>query len=332
MANIDTHGSNEEEWIGFDLDGTLAKYDGWKGIDRIGEPVPAMLILAYALHRFGHKIKIFTARVAPRDGDDGSKARKFVEKWCKEFLGFIPEITHVKDASMVALLDDRACAVEQNTGKILGGWSDFIPKASDKAKSVVSGMCKREKKATAEDDLITDYNEAIKMLIPKLKDWEGGFIPDAHYDTVGKVHDIGYGFTQIKDPVTGKMRPVRVGDKITREQADTRLNLDIRRLAARMHVLYPWMRKLDRKSKAAALSIGWNAGAGIFSKDLSPNFNRKIAVPGADPNKVFWEEQGTYTSSGGKKNVKGLVNRRAKERKAFYTPPPIIQLLQKTAP
>lgn len=31
MKKHDTHGSNEEEWVGFDLDGTLAKYDGWKG-------------------------------------------------------------------------------------------------------------------------------------------------------------------------------------------------------------------------------------------------------------------------------------------------------------
>lgn len=30
-------------WIGVDLDGTLAYYDGWIGAGHIGEPVPAML-------------------------------------------------------------------------------------------------------------------------------------------------------------------------------------------------------------------------------------------------------------------------------------------------
>ena len=30
-------------WIGVDLDGTLAMYDGWVGVSHIGEPVPAML-------------------------------------------------------------------------------------------------------------------------------------------------------------------------------------------------------------------------------------------------------------------------------------------------
>lgn len=126
MANRDTHGSSDAEWIGFDLDGTLAKYDGWKGVDHIGEPIPAMLVLAYMLHAFGRKIKILTARVAPRDGDDGSEARKYVEAWCEKHLGFVPEVTHVKDASMTTLFDDRACAVEQNTGKILGGWPDGL--------------------------------------------------------------------------------------------------------------------------------------------------------------------------------------------------------------
>jgi len=27
-------------WVGVDLDGTLAHYDGWKGADHIGEPGP----------------------------------------------------------------------------------------------------------------------------------------------------------------------------------------------------------------------------------------------------------------------------------------------------
>lgn len=29
-------------WIGVDLDGTLARYDGWVGITHISDPVPAM--------------------------------------------------------------------------------------------------------------------------------------------------------------------------------------------------------------------------------------------------------------------------------------------------
>lgn len=135
---MDTHGSNEEEWIGFDLDGTLAEYHGWKGVDHIGKPVPRMVIIAKLLHRLGKKIKIFTARVAPRDdGEGGDKARKHIEVWCKENLGFVPEITYEKDASMIALFGDRAIAVEQNSGKVLGGWMDFLPKPTPKARNAV---------------------------------------------------------------------------------------------------------------------------------------------------------------------------------------------------
>lgn len=164
MANRDTHGSNEEEWVGFDLDGTLAKYDGWKGVEHIGKPVPAMVVLAYMLHKFGRKVKILTARVAPRDGDDGSKARKYVQEWCRDYLGFVPEVTHLKDASMVALFDDRACAVEQNTGKVLGGWPDFLPEPSKKAQKAILGkMPESEKKADAHhpdfDDIVGLYKD-----------------------------------------------------------------------------------------------------------------------------------------------------------------------------
>lgn len=137
----DTHGSNAEEWIGFDLDGTLAKYDGWKGVEHIGEPITTTVVVAKLLHWLGKKIKILTARVAPRDdGDGGDKAKKYVEEWCRKNLGFVPEIVYEKDASMAALFDDRAVAVEQNTGKILGGWMDFLPKASDKAKKTILRM------------------------------------------------------------------------------------------------------------------------------------------------------------------------------------------------
>ena len=148
----DTHGSNEEEWVGFDLDGTLAKYDGWKGIDHIGDPVEPVVLMAKLLHWLGKKIKILTARVAPRGGEnDSDKARAYVEEWCQKNLGFTPEVTYVKDASMVALFDDRAVAVEPNTGKILGGWPDALPQVSEKARNAVLKMVKKleknEKKA-----------------------------------------------------------------------------------------------------------------------------------------------------------------------------------------
>lgn len=62
----DTHGQSGTGWYGFDLDGTLAVYDKWQGIDHIGEPVKPMVDLIKKMHNEGKTVKIVTARVAPR--------------------------------------------------------------------------------------------------------------------------------------------------------------------------------------------------------------------------------------------------------------------------
>ena len=103
----DTHGVGGKGWYGFDLDGTLAKYDGWKGIDHIGEPVAPMVRLVQAMHKGGLEVRIITARVAPRrspetkpnpytEGDrcieepgvqqwalqDRWSAKELIQEWC----------------------------------------------------------------------------------------------------------------------------------------------------------------------------------------------------------------------------------------------------------
>jgi len=148
----DTHGVSGEGWYGFDLDGTLAKYDGWKGIDRIGEPVRPMVELIKRMHAEGKTVKILTARVAPRLcgethatgckcgrceeeaskppvmqeqylaelGKDGMtvkrRASDYIRDWCADNLGFIPEIVYQKDQLMLELYDDRVKQVVPNEG------------------------------------------------------------------------------------------------------------------------------------------------------------------------------------------------------------------------
>ena len=145
----DTHGVEGKGWYGFDLDGTLAKYDGWKGIDHIGEPIEPMVNLIKKMHSEGRVVKILTARVAPRanvetrpspyykefadpllrnmgcaSGDWYREmyrrkewtAKEFIIDWCRENLGFLPEITHEKDHLMLELYDDRVKQVVPNKG------------------------------------------------------------------------------------------------------------------------------------------------------------------------------------------------------------------------
>lgn len=100
-------------WIGVDLDGTLAFYDGWKGGDHIGPPVPAMLERVKQWLADGVEVKIFTARasepalVAP------------IEAWCERHLGQRLPVTNIKDFRMIALYDDRAIQVKFNTGRLV---------------------------------------------------------------------------------------------------------------------------------------------------------------------------------------------------------------------
>lgn len=106
-------------WYGFDLDGTIADNTNHAfGYGNIGKPIKRMTDLMKRLHSKGYNVKIVTARL----GDVGSNPRAHEElrqhiwKWCDRNLGFRPEITDRKDASMEALYDDRAKQVVRNRG------------------------------------------------------------------------------------------------------------------------------------------------------------------------------------------------------------------------
>lgn len=137
----DTHGETGKGWYGFDLDGTLAKYDGWKGIDHIGDPVVPMVKLIRQMHDEGKVVKIMTARVAPKENPetkpnpyrtgnwciqepdvqtwalkDEWTPLEFIQEWCYLTLGFVPEVVYQKDHLMLELYDDRVKQVVPNEG------------------------------------------------------------------------------------------------------------------------------------------------------------------------------------------------------------------------
>lgn len=101
-------------WIGVDLDGTLAYYDGWKGIEHIGEPIPEMVMRVRRWIDEGKEVRIFTARVsAPNDIE---AAIGYIHKWCYKHIGRILQVTNIKDSSMIELWDDRCVQVVPNEG------------------------------------------------------------------------------------------------------------------------------------------------------------------------------------------------------------------------
>ena len=100
-----------KEWIGVDLDGTLAEYTDWIGIEHIGKPIPPMVERVKNWLTEGKSVKIFTARVA-----HGPEVISHIHEWL--VMQGLPalDVTNVKDFNMVELWDDRCVSVITNTG------------------------------------------------------------------------------------------------------------------------------------------------------------------------------------------------------------------------
>lgn len=107
----------ESGWIGVDLDGTLARYDGFQGGEHVGEPIPLMLTRVRKWLEEGKEVRIMTARAA--EGTDLSRIP--IENWLKKHVGRVLPITCVKDRYMRELWDDRAIQIIKNTGKRADG-------------------------------------------------------------------------------------------------------------------------------------------------------------------------------------------------------------------
>lgn len=60
---------------------------------------------------------------------DTINARQAIEKFCREHIGQVLEVTCTKDFGMIELWDYRAVQVIQNTGFTLAEHSEFIAKA-----------------------------------------------------------------------------------------------------------------------------------------------------------------------------------------------------------
>lgn len=127
--------SNYRGWIGVDFDGTISKYDGWKGSTHTGEPIELMAERVRKWIAEGREVRIFTARISPLDGcfraGDGkqfpfpktAREKEAVEaaiaimEWTKKHFGAYLPVTNVKDYEMHQLWDDRAIQVITNTGE-----------------------------------------------------------------------------------------------------------------------------------------------------------------------------------------------------------------------
>lgn len=107
-------GIGKKAWIGVDLDGTLARYDGYTAATHIGAPVPEMVRRVVELHAQGIEFKIFTARA------DEPEAVAAIRRWLGQHGLPDLEVTNRKDYRCIEIWDDRARQVIPNTGRFAG--------------------------------------------------------------------------------------------------------------------------------------------------------------------------------------------------------------------
>ncbi|WP_188610388.1 hypothetical protein [Chelatococcus reniformis] len=105
----------KKPWIGVDLDGTLAHFDTWHGIEHVGEPIGPMMARVREWLARGVVVKIFTARASVEE-PLRSDVITHIHAWLV-LHGLPPlEVTCVKDLWMKEMWDDRAIQVIPNTG------------------------------------------------------------------------------------------------------------------------------------------------------------------------------------------------------------------------
>lgn len=109
----------EKRVIAVDLDGTLAYYDGWRGIEHIGAPIPEMVERIERWLSAGIEVRIFTARAHE------AAAIAPIREWLVQHLGRLLPITNVKAPDMTEFWDDRAVSVHKNTGRAMSYFHTF---------------------------------------------------------------------------------------------------------------------------------------------------------------------------------------------------------------
>jgi len=129
-------------WIGVDLDGTLAEWHGWHDDGGIGAPIAPMVERVKKWLAQGQEVRIMTARVGA-SGKWSHKAgayddhrfaqyqRECIEAWCLLHIGQVIPVTATKDMDMLCLYDDRAVAVEKNTGRVFSFREEFNHSTED---------------------------------------------------------------------------------------------------------------------------------------------------------------------------------------------------------
>lgn len=176
----DTHGVAGTGWYGFDLDGTLAVYDKWEGIDHIGEPVKPMVDLIKKMHDEGKTVKILTARVSPRPNPEAKPSPFAAVNWvtAESLPDYVEKILGNRPAEETFLA--RATLAHEVYHKDVWAARDFITDWCYKNLGFLPEITHEK------DHLMLElYDDRVKQVVPN----KGILVEDLHGPTV-EVHPI----------------------------------------------------------------------------------------------------------------------------------------------
>ncbi|MEG0969178.1 MAG: hypothetical protein RSG92_27820, partial [Pseudomonas sp.] len=147
--------------IACDLDGTLAEYNGWKGIHHVGLPIiPIMNAVKQAIEE-GAEVHIFTARVSG-EPDEAKDAAEVIMKWCANHGIRISGITAMKHKYFTEFWDDRAIQVIKNTGEMVFAPSEYEKCSSDDHGLSMAGLNEAIERGYNHNERIANVLESLK--------------------------------------------------------------------------------------------------------------------------------------------------------------------------
>lgn len=147
---------NSLSWIGVELDGVLAKFTTWKGVDIIGDPIKPFVSLVKEYIKSGVAVKIFTQRVTQEDSSE------YIFRWLRS--NGLPEldITNEIDSNMTMLYSCNAVQVVKNLGLIVTSDGNIAPKRIS-PKNLAEVSNNEEKNSSIGETIMSTENDKTEV-------------------------------------------------------------------------------------------------------------------------------------------------------------------------
>jgi lysozyme len=172
------------------------------------------------------------------------------------------------------------------------------------------------------DDGLPTWSQVTPHATPIIQRWEGtgpvencgqssrGICYRAYLDTIAEpdVPTIGHGQTRLFNADGSVRRAVRMGDLLTAEEADRQFSIGLQ-----VQYWQPYRRCLDvsgidPRTEASFVSLTWNIGTGGVCRSTALRRLNGGDLAGACEAMTWWNRAGGRV-------VRGLVNRRADEKR-----------------